>query len=113
MVEIEVDRSFRAAVPAALKAGQSLVWDGSGPMIVYDDKGRKVTEAAIGQALPPLGKGQHSIAIDARFAGADPVLKGTVKLEAAAEAIGRRRRTRPPIRRSAWRRRKKRNGSPL
>lgn len=90
-IEIEVDRSFRVAVPGALKAGQSLVWDGAERMIVYDDKGRKVADAAIGQVLPPLQKGPHSIAVDARLGGADPVLKGTVKLEAAAEAVGRQK----------------------
>ena len=88
-IEIEVDRSFRVAVPGVLKAGQSLVWDGAERMIVYDDKGRKVADAAIGQALPPLQKGRHSIAVDARMTGADPVLKGTVKIAAGVEAVGR------------------------
>jgi hypothetical protein len=88
-IEIEVDRFFRVAVPAALEKGQSLIWDGSGRVIRYDDKGRKIEEVAIGKGLPLIRKGKHTIAIAARFGGGGPVLRGTVKLRGSIETVSR------------------------
>jgi len=88
-IEIEVDRFFKFSIPAVLKKGQSLVWDGTDRMILYDDKGRKIENVAVGKGLPPLQKGRHSLSIDARFAGDSPAIKGTVKLKGAVEAIER------------------------
>lgn len=88
-IELEVDRSFKVTVPAALKAGQSLVWDGSERMIVYDEKGRKLQTVEVGRRPPVLTKGKHALAVNARFAGRDPVLKGTVKLQGTVEAVAR------------------------
>jgi hypothetical protein len=87
-IAIEVDRFFKVEVPAALAQGQSLVWDGSDRVKLYDDKGRSIGEITIGKSLPPLEKGRHTVTVDARFAGgADPVLKGTVKLKGSVEII--------------------------
>jgi hypothetical protein len=87
-ITIEVDRSFSVTVPAVLKTGESLVWDGSGRVKMYDDKGRATGEVVLGRSLPPLDRGRHTVAIDARFAsGADPALKGTVKLKGTVEHI--------------------------
>lgn len=88
-IELEVDRSFKVTVPAALKAGQSLVWDGSERMIVYDEKGRKLETVEVGKWPPLLSKGKHTLAVDARFAGRGPVLKGVVKLQATVETVAR------------------------
>jgi len=89
-ITIEVDRFFKVTVPGALKTGQSLVWDGSDRMILYDDKGRKAGEFAAGKVLPLLERGAHSVAVDARFTGGgDSVLKGTVKLAGSVETISR------------------------
>jgi len=88
-IAIEIDRFFKAAVPATLKKGQSLVWDGSERMILYDDKGRKVQDVSVGRSLPLLEKGRHTVGIDARFDGSDPVIKGTVKLKGNVESIER------------------------
>lgn len=88
-VGIEVDRFFKVTVPATMKKGQSLVWDGSGRIILYDDKGRKVQDLPAGRSLPLLGKGRHTLAVEARFDGSDPVIKGTVKLKGAVESIER------------------------
>lgn len=88
-IEIEVDRFFKIAVPAELKKGQSLVWDGSDRMITYDEKGRKIGTVEVGKSLPLLQKGKHTIAVDAKLTGVDPVIKGTVKLMGTVEAIKR------------------------
>ena len=86
---VEVDRFFRVAVPATLKKGQSLVWDGSERMALYDEKGRKLETVEVGQRPPLLQRGKHSVGVDARFAGGDPVIKGTVKIKGAVEAAAR------------------------
>jgi hypothetical protein len=88
-IELEVDRSFKVTVPAALIKGQTLIWDGSARMILYDDRGRKIEDMTIGRSLPLLEKGRHTIGVDARFAGDGPVLKGTVKLKGKVEDITR------------------------
>jgi len=86
---VEVDRFFKLAVPVTLKKGQSLVWDGSERMALYDEKGRKLETVEVGQRLPLLQRGKHSVGVDARFAGGDPVIKGTVKIKGAVEAVAR------------------------
>jgi hypothetical protein len=86
---IEVDRFFKVGIPAGLKKGQSLVWDGSDRMTLYDEKGQRIGTAAVGKSLPLLQKGRHTLTVDARFAGGDPVIKGTVKLKGRVEAIER------------------------
>lgn len=88
-ISLELDGFFRADVPAVLKKGQSLVWDGSARLLIYDDKGRKTGAVEIGKPLPPLREGKHTIAIDAKLAGADAVIKGTVKLLGTVEPAGR------------------------
>ncbi len=89
-IEIEVDRFFNVKVPSFLKKGQSLVWDGSDRIKLYDERGRTLETIAIGRALPPLAKGRHTLTVDARFSGGgSPVIKGTVKLGGTAEVISR------------------------
>ena len=87
---IEIDRFFTVAVPAVLKKGRSLVWDGSDTMTLYDEKGRKTGTVEVGKSLPLLQKGTHTISVDAQWTGGDlPVLKGIVKLAGAVETVGR------------------------
>lgn len=89
-VAIEVDRFFKVTVPNTLTRGQSLVWDGSDRMSLYDEKGRKIGSVEVGQGLPLLQKGRHTLTVDARFAGGgEPVIKGAVKLRGRAETVGR------------------------
>lgn len=88
---VEVDRSFAVRVPGPVKMGHSLVWDGSDRLKLYDDRGRLIEELPAGKSLPPLQKGRHTLTVEARFAGgADPIIKGTVKLKADSETIGGR-----------------------
>lgn len=90
-VAIEVDRFFKAEVPAVLKKGQSLVWDGSDTIFLYSDKGRLLERIAVGRALPPLATGPHTLTVEAALSGSgDPVLRGTIKLKTMTEAVGGR-----------------------
>jgi hypothetical protein len=87
-LEIEVDRFFKVTIPASLKKGQSLVWDGSDRVKLYDDQGRSIGGIALPKGLPLLQRGKHSMTVDARFiGGAEPILKGTVKLKGRIEVI--------------------------
>ena len=52
-------------------------------------RGGRSRTVAVGTGLPLLQKGSHSVAVDARFAGDGPVIKGTVKLMGTVEAIKR------------------------
>ncbi len=85
-IEIEIDRFFRAAGPAVLKKGQSLLWDGSEHMSLYGDKGQLLERIAVGRALPPLARGTHTVTVEAALAGSgEPVLRGAVKLKTTSE----------------------------
>lgn len=89
-IELEVDRFFKVTVPRALKKGQSLVWDGSDQAVLYNDKGQLIERVPLGKPLPLLQQGKHVIAVDAKFmGGAEPALKGTVRLKGAVEEIAR------------------------
>jgi hypothetical protein len=87
-IEIEVDNFFKVNIPASLKKGQSVVWDGSNQVKLYNEKGQIIKGLAIDNSLPLLKEGKHSIRIDAAFAGSDETLiKGTVKLKGGIETI--------------------------
>jgi hypothetical protein len=87
-IEIEIDKFFKVNIPASLKKGQSVVWDGSNQVKLYNDKGQTIKGIAIDKSLPLLKEGKHSIRIDAAFTGSDETLiKGTVKLKGGIETI--------------------------
>ena len=89
-IELEVDNFFTIKVPVSLKKGQTLVWDSSKEMMLYNDKGRFIQKISIDKALPELNKGKHVITIDlASMAGEEPVIKGIVKLKAGIETISK------------------------
>jgi hypothetical protein len=89
-IELEVDNFFRIKVPVTLKKGQTLVWDSSNEMMLYNDKGRFIQKVTIDKALPELKSGRHTITVDAAsMKGSEPVIKGTVKLAGKVETITR------------------------
>jgi hypothetical protein len=89
-IEIEVDNFFKVKIPASLKKGHSVVWDGSEQVKLYNEKGQVIKTIAIDKSLPNLQKGKHALRIDAVFTGGkDPVIKGTVKLKGTTETINK------------------------
>ena len=89
-IEIEVDKFFKVIIPASLKKGQSMVWDGSDQVKLYSDKGQLFKEISINKSLPLLKKGTHSLYVDAEFTGGDePAIKGTVKIKGGIEIINK------------------------
>jgi len=89
-IEIEVDNFFKVKIPASLKKGQSVVWDASELVKLYNEKGQVIKTITIDKSLPHLPKGKHTLRIDAAFTGGkEPVIKGTVKLKGGTEIINK------------------------
>lgn len=86
-IEMEIDNFCRLQIPVKLEKGQSLVWDGSGQVKLYSEKGKFIRNIVTGKSLPFLGKGLHSIDIKAGNISEETVVKGTVKLKGNVETI--------------------------
>jgi hypothetical protein len=85
---IEIDRFLKVKIPVSVKKGQTLLWDTSGQVKLYNDKGQLLRTIEISQNLPELKNGKHLITVDAgAMVGEEPVIKGTVKLKAGVEEI--------------------------
>ncbi len=89
-IEIEIDNFLRVSIPATLRKGQTILWDTSKQMKLYNDRGQLIRTIDISQGLPVLKNGRHVITIDAgTMEGEEPVIKGIVKLKAGVEEIRR------------------------
>jgi hypothetical protein len=87
-ITIEIDNFFRVDIPGQVKKGQSLVWDSSKQVKLYSDKGQFIRTIDIDRGLPEFKNGKHVITIDAgTMNGAEPLIRGTVKLKAGVEEI--------------------------
>jgi hypothetical protein len=87
-IALEIDNFFSIKIPGAIKKGQTLVWDSSGQMKLYNEKGQFIRTIDIERNLPELKKGKHVISIDAAsMEGEEPLIKGIVKLKADIENI--------------------------
>ncbi len=87
-IDIEVDNFYRVSIPATVKKGESLVWDGSQQVKHFNEKGKLIKSIAIYNSLPDLKKGPHSIKIQAaKMEGDEPVIKGVVRLKGSLETI--------------------------
>lgn len=87
-IDMEIDSFFRIKIQAEVKKGQTLVWDGSKQIKLYNDRGQFIKAIDIERNLPELKNGKHLITIDAgTMEGAEPVIKGTVKMKAGVETI--------------------------
>ncbi len=70
-LELEFDRSFTFNLPAEVKAGTSLVCDGSAALRLYDKKGRFVSTYDLVRPAPSLRKGNHVLRFDCEFGDSD------------------------------------------
>ena len=87
-IEIEVDNFFKLNIPASVKKGQTLVWDNSKQMKLYNDRGQFIKAIDVDRILPELKNGKHVITIGAgTMEGEEPVIKGAVKLKGGIEVI--------------------------
>ena len=88
---LELDGSLSMALPVSLKAGYSCIFDGSGNLLLYDNKGslKKKYEVEWGQAK--LDTGSHTLRVSCDYSSdADLELQGMVKLKERVEVISSR-----------------------
>jgi len=87
-IELEIDNFFRISIPVTMKKGQTLVWNSSNHMKLYNDRGQFIRIVDLKRNLNELGTGKHVITIDARsMEGEGPVIRGIVKLRSGVETI--------------------------
>jgi hypothetical protein len=85
---IGIDRFVRVKIPGSVRKWQTLLWDTSGQVKLYNDKGQLVRTIDISQKLPELKSWKHVITVDAgKMDREEPVIKGMVKLKAGVEEI--------------------------
>ena len=89
-IELEIDNFFRISISVLVKKGQTLVWDSSDQMKLYNERGQFLRNVDIGRNLSELGRGRHVITIDAAsMEGEEPVISGIVKLRSDIEKISK------------------------
>ncbi|MEO1011899.1 MAG: hypothetical protein AAFX53_11375 [Bacteroidota bacterium] len=87
-VELEFDRSYTFNLPKEIKAGYSLVCDGSNLLRIYDAKGRFVQTFDMGSAPPKLRKGGHYFRTNCKFTGNDDLkVKLVIKQKGLEEQL--------------------------
>jgi len=85
---LELDGALSMAFPLSLKAGYSCIFDGTGNLLLYDNRGslKKKYEVEWGQV--DLDTTSHTLRVSCNFSSdAALVLKGTVKLKDRVEII--------------------------
>ena len=90
---VEIDGAARLELPIDLKAGESLVCDGTALVRVYDAKGRQTATLTLAAPPPRLTPGSHRISFDAaRSEGEGPRVEATFTTRGAAERVRAGRR---------------------
>lgn len=98
---LEIDGAATIELPVALKAGESLVCDGTRLVRVYDAKGRQTSTITLAAPPPVVAAGRHTISFDAAFTGdGTPRVDVTFKTRGEGErvATGRRAKAAGPSR---------------
>lgn len=68
-IRLQLDGYREILLPYQMKAGESLVADGTNMIRHYDDKGKPKAVYTLPLAMPVLGEGLHTILADAEFSG--------------------------------------------
>jgi hypothetical protein len=85
---LELDGAVSLSLPASLKAGYSCIVDGSGHILLYDDRGSLKKKFQGEWGALKLAQGPHSLRVSCNFnGGADLKLEGVVKLKDRIEII--------------------------
>jgi hypothetical protein len=85
---LELNGAQSIAIPVSLKAGFSCIFDGTGNVLLYDDRGSLKKKYEVDWEQPKLDKGSHTLRVSCAFSSdAGLVLQGTVKLKDRIELI--------------------------
>jgi hypothetical protein len=77
---IQIDHYTDLFIPTELKAGETLICDGSGIIRIYDEKGKLKSSLGFTNKIPTLDSGRHQLTLDAVFTDDEPLkAKITVK----------------------------------
>ena len=90
-LRLDLDASRTLELPLGLAGGESAVFDGVGPIRLYDVKGRQRGTLPAPTAVPRVARGTHRLVMDGSFSGAGrPVVEVTVRTRGPAEDVTRR-----------------------
>ncbi|MFN0099761.1 MAG: hypothetical protein ACKVS7_13885 [Gemmatimonadaceae bacterium] len=91
-IVVQVDRFAPITIPGELAAGESVVYDGTAELRVYDALGKPKERHTLTAAPPRLAPGAHDVVMDSEFVGDEaPVVQVQFKGRGAGEAVRRRR----------------------
>ncbi len=82
---LEFDSYMRVEIPAEIKAGYRLVYDGSEKACIYDEKGRQVKAVGLADKAPSISKGAHTVEIAGDFSG-EPAPRVVLRFKTRGEA---------------------------
>jgi hypothetical protein len=86
--KFELDRFSTVTYAVELKAGQTLLCEGTATARVYDDKGRQIRTVQAAGQIPALRSGRHEIQFDCEFTGTvPPAAVVTFKSRGTSESV--------------------------
>jgi hypothetical protein len=79
-LKLEIDSYILFEIPDEVKAGQTLICDGTKRLRIYDEKGRQKKVVELGTAPPMIPAGKHELQVACEFNGAPaPLVKLQLK----------------------------------
>jgi hypothetical protein len=88
-ISLELNSYLTFTIPVPLKAGQTLVCDGTSTLRVFGPDGRQVSKHTLDQLPPELAAGLHSVVVDATFEeGSDVSLSCRFKSLGPGQLVG-------------------------
>lgn len=77
---LELDNFATFSIPVELKAGQTLLCEGTADIRIYDEKGQQIHSVQSTTAPPKITQGKHRVTFDGQFEG-DPLPSATVSFK--------------------------------
>jgi len=89
---LELNHSAQLLLPVDLKAGESVVCDGTTVLRIYDSKGRQTSTVTLDTPPPTLQAGANAVKLDCAYTdAAAPVIELIVKSRGTPERVAARR----------------------
>lgn len=89
-VKIIIDNYNEIEIPLEIKAGQTVIYNGSNLLRIYNEKGKQINSFTINN-IPYIEKGMHQITFDAKFEGDEDIqAEFSIKSQGNAEKISKK-----------------------